>query len=334
MAGETTTTDLDTLVTTTHHVEPFYALRPQLIWDELAEMDHQPATHNGNTHNWNFYADMAAATTPLNEVTDVTPTTLSDTQRQVSVSEYGAAILATGLLRAVAYMQVNPIVWEIIGYNGGISVDTIARNRLESAAATLNGGVSNVVYSDAGLVASGTEAARNRIATTDRISANIIRYVTAKLRGTHVRPYGATYRGVIHPDAAYDLYAAAPNNNWVDPHIYVDTGAIYTNVVGTFGGVTWMESARASLFADAGNGAGAAGTIDVYGTYICGREAFGKMWTSMDDYGEQPVFVQRVRTDNLMRHNVVGWKHLVGYAVFRTEPIYRIEAASSIGVNT
>lgn len=334
MAGETTSTDLDTLVTATHHLEPFYALRPQLIWDELVEVDHQPATHNGNSHNWNFYNDMAVQTSALNEVTDVTPVTLTDSQRQVSVFEYGAAVLTTGLLRAVAYMQVNPIVWEILGFNAGISVDTIARNRLEAASGTLNGGVANVVYSDAGApVTTGTEAARNRIAATDNISANMIRFVTAKLRTGNVRPYGQTFRGVIHPDAAYDLYAAAPNNTWADPHIYVDPEGVYTNVVGTFGGVTWMESPRASLFADASNGLGAGGTVDVYGSYICGHEAFGKMWTSMDDYEAQPVFVQRARTDNLMRHSVTGWKHLVGYAVFREASIYRLEAASSIGTN-
>jgi N4-gp56 family major capsid protein len=334
MAGETLSTDLDTLVTATHHLEPYYSLRPQLIWDDLVEVDHTPATHNGNSHNWNFYADMAAQTSALNEVTDVTPVTLADSTRSVSVAEYGAAVLTTGLLRAVAYMQVNPIVWEILGYNAGISVDTIARNRLEAAAATTNGGVLNVVYSDAGSpITTGTEAARNRLATTDNLTANMIRYVTAKLRANNVRPYGQAYRGVVHPDAAYDLYSAAPNNNWVDPHIYVDTEGVYTNVVGTFGGVTWMESPRASLFVDAGNGAGAGGTIDAYGTYICGHEAFGKMWTSMDDYGVQPVFVQRARTDNLMRHSVTGWKHLVGYAVFREASIYRLEAASSIGAN-
>src|SRR5262245_6138133 len=332
--AETTSTDLDTLVTATQHIEPYYALRPQMIWDELAEVDHQPATHNGNSHNWNFYHDPVAATTPLNEVTDVTPTTLTDSQRQVSVFEYGLAILTTGLLRAVAYMQVNPIVWEILGYNAGISVDTIARNRIHAAAATLNGGVANMVYSDAGSpVTTGTEAARNRIAIADRLSASMIRYATAKLRGASVRPYGATYRGVVHPDVAYDLYNAAPNNNWADPHIYVDTEGVYTNVVGTFAGVTWMESPRASLFADASNGAGAGGTIDVYGTYICGHEAFGKMWTTMDDYGQEPVFVQRARTDNLMRHNVTGWKHLVGYSVFREASIFRLESASSIGAN-
>lgn len=331
----TISTDLDTLVTATHHTVAFYALRSQLFWDSLVEVDNTESTHRGSSHNFNFYNDMAAQTTPLGETADVTPVTLSDSQRSVTILEYGAAVETSGFLRGTSYMEVNPIVAEIIGYNAGLSVDTLARNRLESAAGTSNGGVGTgqTAYSDAGQPAVGTEAARNRLGTGDLISANLIHYVAAKLRGTSVRPYGTSYKGVIHPDVSYDLRTAAPNNSWADPHIHVDPSGIYNGVIGTFGGVQWMESPRASLFADAGNGAGGAGNIDAYGTYICGQEGFGKMFSTGDDYGRDPVFVQRPSVDHLQRLRSSGWKHMVGYLVFREASIWRIETASSIGVN-
>jgi N4-gp56 family major capsid protein len=231
-------------------------------------------------------------------------------------------------------MEVNPIVDEIIGYNAGLSVDTLARNRLESASGGTNGGVLNVVYSDAGSPAiSGTEAARNRLAIGDQISAQLINYPTAKMRGQNVMAYGNVFKGVIHPDVSYDLRLAAPGNQWSDPHIYVDPSGVYNGVIGTFGGVQWMESPRASLFADAGNGLGAGGTIDAYGTYVFGKQAFGKMFSTGDAYGEDPVFVSRGRIDYLQRIDSQGWKHMVGYLVVRTACVYRIETASSIGTN-
>jgi hypothetical protein len=38
-------------------------------------------------------------------------------------------------------------------------------------------------------------------------------------------------------------------------------------------------------------------------------------------------------TDVLKRFQPVGWKHFVGYGVFRQEALRRIESASSIGTN-
>jgi hypothetical protein len=38
-------------------------------------------------------------------------------------------------------------------------------------------------------------------------------------------------------------------------------------------------------------------------------------------------------TDLLKRFRPVGWKHFVGYSVFRQEALRRIESASSIGAN-
>lgn len=316
----------DSLVTATHHTLPFYDLRPELIYEACVSVDSTPSTHRGSSHNWNFFNDMAVQDTPLSETTDVTPVALADATRTVTIDEYGAAIETSGFLRGTSYMEVNPIVWEIIGYNAGLSVDTIYRNRLESASSTTDGGVANVVFSDAG--APDLTGPQNSLTAGDIFSANIIRFVTAELRGDNVRPFGATYKGIIHPDVAYDLYSAAPNNNWADPHIHVDPSGIYLNVVGTFGGVMWMESPRASLFADAG-----AGNFDVYGTYVLGVEAFGKMTSSADDYGDQPQFVQRQPIDYLARFRSAGWKHLLGSAVFRTAPIWRIETISSKGAN-
>jgi hypothetical protein len=100
-----------------------------------------------------------------------------------------------------------------------------------------------------------------------------------------------------------------------------------------FEGVRFMESSRAPLFANASNNSGSAGTIDVYGTLIMGRQALAKGVSLGGEYGAQPTIVYGTVTDLLKRFRPVGWKHFVGYGVFRQEALRRIESSSSIGTN-
>jgi hypothetical protein len=100
-----------------------------------------------------------------------------------------------------------------------------------------------------------------------------------------------------------------------------------------FEGVRFMESSRAPLFANASDNSGSAGTIDVYGTLIMGRQALAKGISLGGEYGAQPTIVYGTVTDLLKRFRPVGWKHFVGYGVFRQEALRRIESSSSIGTN-
>jgi len=88
------------------------------------------------------------------------------------------------------------------------------------------------------------------------------------------------------------------------------------------------------LFADASDGAGGAGNIDVYCTHICGRQALAKAHSIVDGNGPFPRVVRGPVTDTLMRFQPVGWYWLGGYARFREASLRRIEACSSIGANS
>jgi N4-gp56 family major capsid protein len=108
---------------------------------------------------------------------------------------------------------------------------------------------------------------------------------------------------------------------------------LYNGEIGMFEGVRFMEAARAPLFANASNNSGASGTIDSYGTLIMGQQALAKAVSMGGEYGSQPTIVYGTVTDLLQRFRPVGWKHFVGYSVFRQEALRRIESASSIGTN-
>jgi N4-gp56 family major capsid protein len=247
---------------------------------------------------------------------------MSDSQVTVTLEEYGNATVTTAKLRASSFLPVDPVAAQAVGYNAGLSIDTIARNAVQAG--------SNVIYATGGAVA---PSSRTTINTDDTLTANDIRRAVAQLRGANVPTIGGNYVGFIHPDVSYDLRGITDASGWRDSYKYTNAMPLYNGEIGMFEGVRFMESSRAPLFANASDNSGASGTIDVYGTLIMGQQALAKAVSMGGEYGNQPSIVYGTVTDLLKRFRPVGWKHFVGYAVFRQEALRRIESASSIGTN-
>jgi len=300
----------------------YFALRPELYFDRFAEVEATNATSPGATHTFTIFQDLAVASSELSETTDVTPVALSDNQVSVTMREYGNAVVTTTKLRATSFINVDPVAANAVGYNAGISIDTVCRNVLQAG--------TNVVYATGGAT---DPTSRTTVNSDDTLSANDVRRVVAQLRGANVPTIGGSYVGFIHPDVSYDFRSATDAAAWRTPANYVNPEGIYNGEIGMFEGVRFMESSRAPLFANASDNSGSAGTIDVYGTLIMGRQALAKAVANAAGYGDQPTMVYGEVVDVLKRFQPVGWKHFVGYGVFRQEALRRIESASSIGVN-
>lgn len=301
----------------------YFALRDEMYFDQFADVQATNATNPGATVTFTIFQDMAAATTPLGEAEDVTPVALSDSQVSVTLQEYGNATVTTAKLRATSFLPVDPVAANAVGYNAGLSIDTIARNAVQAG--------NNVIYATGGAV---DPSSRATINSDDVLAANDVRRVVAQLRKANVPTIGGSYVGMIHPDVSYDFRSATDAAAWRTPANYVNPQGIYTGEIGMFEGVRFIEAPRAPLFANASDNSGSAGTIDVYGTLIMGRQALAKGISLGGEYGAQPSVVYGTVTDILKRFRPVGWKHFVGYGVFRQEALRRIESASSIGANS
>jgi N4-gp56 family major capsid protein len=300
----------------------YFALRPELYFDRFAEVEATNATSPGATHTFTIFQDLAVASSELSETVDVTPVALSHSQVSVTMKEYGNAVVTTAKLRATSFINVDPVAANAVGYNAGISIDTVCRDVLQAG--------TNVVYATGGAT---DPSSRTTVNSDDTLSANDVRRVVAQLRGANVPTIGGSYVGFIHPDVSYDFRSATDAAAWRTPANYVNPEGIYNGEIGMFEGVRFMESARAPLFANASDNSGSAGTIDVYGTLIMGRQALAKAVANAAGYGDQPTMVYGEVVDVLKRFQPVGWKHFVGYGVFRQEALRRIESASSIGAN-
>lgn len=296
----------------------YFALRSELLFDAVADVQPVAQAMPGSSVKFTIFNDLAPATATLSEATDVTPVVMSDSQVEVTLAEFGNAVNTTAKLRGTSFLDVDSAAANIVGYNAGISVDTVISD-------VLSGGT-NVVFG-------GAATARNNIQPGHIIAANDIRKVVAALRKANAVSFNGMYMGYIHPDVSFDLRRETGLASWREPHVYVDTEFIYNGEVGAFEGVRFIETPRAKLFEDASNGSGSTGTVDAYATHICGRQALAKAHSIVDGNGPFPRVVRGPVVDVLSRFQPIGWYWLGGYARFREASLRRIETASSIGAN-
>lgn len=227
----------------------YYALRPELYYDSLVEVQSTNATNRGTSVTFTIASDLAEASIALTETSDVTPVAMSDQYVTVTPLEYGNAVQLTSKLGATAFMEVNPIAANVIGWNAGISTDAIARDAAGSG--------TNVAY------AAGTT--RAGLAKTNTLTGDMVRRAVANLRKNNVPTFNGMYKGLIHPDVSYDFRGATGGTNWSDPHVYSDPSGIFNGVIGNFQGVQFMETPRAPFFSDGGTNSWTISTIAVSG---------------------------------------------------------------------
>jgi N4-gp56 family major capsid protein len=300
----------------------YFALRSELLFDQAADVQATNQAMPCSSVIFTIFSELAAATSTLTETSDVTPVEMGDSNVTVTLAEYGNVVNTTAKLRGTSFLDVDAAAANLIGYNAGNSMDQVVRDVL--AAGT------NVAYGGGGATA---PSSRTTVATEDIIAANDIRKQTAALRGANVPTYNGYYIGFIHPDVSYDLRKETGNASWNAPHVNMDTANIYNGEIGTFESVRFIETPRTKVRANASDGAGAAGNVDVYDTYIMGRQALAKAHSMVDGNGMVPRVVRGPVVDALLRFNPIGWYWLGGYGLFRQASLRRIESASSIGAN-
>jgi N4-gp56 family major capsid protein len=245
---------------------------------------------------------------------------MSDSQVSVALAEYGNVTVTTAKLRGEAFVEIDPIQANVVGYNAAVSVDEITK--LIAQAGTV------VDYS----TGTGTApTSRAQVAPNNTFGAADVRKAKARLRRANVPTFGGAYVAYIHPDVSYDLQGQTGTNTWTDPHTYSQPDEIWQGEIGMFQGVRFIETPRAPWFGNAGS---SPTTTSVYGTLFMGRQALCKAYSIVDGNGDNPHIVPGPVTDYLRRFLPLGWYHLVGYGVFRQNALRRVESASTIDDGT
>ena len=294
----------------------YFALRSEMLFDAAADVQPVAQSMPGSSVKFTIFSELADAISTLAETTDLTPSTMGDSQVEVTLAEYGNTINTTAKLRGTSFLDVDAVAANLIGYNAGSSIDTVVANVLKAA--------TNVIYGGGG---STTPTSNATVQAEDIIEANDIRVATAQLRGSKAQSFNGMYMAFIHPDVSYDLRRETGAASWRDPHNYNNIGPIYNGEIGAFEAVRFVETPRAPLDLTGGS----ASTVDLYQTIIMGRQSLAKAHSITDGNGAYPKVVRGPVVDSLMRFNPIGWYWLGGYGIFRQAAIRVINSSSSLG---
>lgn len=142
---------------------------------------------------------------------------------------------------------------------------------------------------------------------------------------------GGAYVAIAHPHVITDLKADAIAGGWVDAAKYAAPTNLLTGEVGSYQGVRFVESTRATIVPNVGSPS----TVDLYRTFLAGKQAIA--WA--DPNSLMTSFLPPIPTkeDPLGQIAKAGWKAYCGGVLTDAAAAggryLVIETASSLGAN-
>ncbi len=193
--------------------------------------------NNGNKVNfrrWNLF-DPHTAMNGLTEGETPDGQTLSQTNVEATVKQYGAYVEVTDLLDLTAYDSVINDSAELLGEQIGTVVEWVTRDAMSST--------TNVQYAGGG-------NNMNSVGEYNKLTVDEIRKAVRTLKRNKARPFADDGRTphficICSPDATYDLQS---DENWKNVSTYSNSEAIYSGEIGRLYGVVFVESTEAKVY--------------------------------------------------------------------------------------
>lgn len=240
MATTTQTTLLSELspeMKTFYSMELLEEAKPNLVHNQFNK--HVPLPQGkGKTIEWRKFSNFDKATTPLTE--GVTPDGHGLTVSTVTatVDQYGDWSRVSDVLQMTA---IDPVIVEYTdkhASNMGLTLDTIARNELQSG--------TQVIY--APNISGTTETpvtSRAAMDGTGKLTGKLVAKAATALKKKNAPTINGDYVAIIHPSVAYDLRR---DPEWLEAHKYAAPEEIFTGEIGKLHGVRFVESTEAKIY--------------------------------------------------------------------------------------
>lgn len=283
-------------------------LLPSLVHLKWAQK--RPIPRNGGKHiNFRSFSPLSHATTPLTEGVTPAGNTLNMTEISATLAQYGDFLEFSDVLDLVAIDPVLDEAADLLGEQAAQTLDVITRDVL--AAGT------TVQYANG-------KTSRGAITSSDRMTVDEVRKAVRTLKRSNVKPLdGSNYVAIVEPGTTYDLQSDA---KWQEPSVYSKAEQIWSGEIGRLYGVRFVETSYAKKFAGAGSGG-----IDVYGTIILGKDAYGM--TDVESSGAVKNIIKPHgsggTSDPLNQRATSGWKALFTVKILQQLAILRVEHAVS-----
>lgn len=263
--------------------------------------------------------DMDGTNAALTEGTTPDSTAFTLTPQVISLSQYGSRVELTDLSLDDSPLDIITEASFELGNDAARNLDKVCQDTIDAG--------TNVIYSAVG----DASTARNEVDATDIITYDLLAEAVSRLAGNDAPKFGDSYVAVMHPHVYHDLALEAGSGSLISPIVYTNSDMpAFKGEVGKLWGVRIVLSSNVQFYANASNGAGSTGTVDVYPTYVFGKDAFGCAMAG----GMETYFDGLGKGDDFLRQRAnISYKVRSGFAILREQGLYRIESASSIGVN-
>ncbi|MBP0970010.1 MAG: N4-gp56 family major capsid protein [Oscillospiraceae bacterium] len=211
---------------------------PQLVHDQFGQKRPIPKG-GGKVIEFRKFAPLQKALTALTEGVTPDGNSLTVTAVTAEVAQYGDYITQSDVLELTALDNTILEATKLLGRQAGLTLDTVVRNVLQAG--------TNVSYASKWSGTTETEVtSRKDMNKTSLLKVDIVNQVVAKLRACNAPTIDGYYIGIIHPYVAYDLMS---DPAWVDAHKYAEPGNIYEGEIGKIGGVRFVQTTEAKIFA-------------------------------------------------------------------------------------
>jgi N4-gp56 family major capsid protein len=270
-------------------------------------------SNGGKVVYFTRFSALAKATTALTEATNPSFVDMSTTTVSATVAEYGSAVKVGKLFELTSIDTGLAEHVDVIAQNAGETVDELILAALDDNGTTL---VANNV-------------ALTAVAASDTLDGAEIRRAVRTLKLNKAPKFeDGTYKCIIPVSVVHDLRG---DSEWLDAHRYVGNAeAIRNGEIGMLHGVKFYETNNEQVDADAG-----AGSVDVYSTFVFGKEAYGIV--DIAGTSSPKVYVKNPNggsTDNpIDMYSTIGWKVHFAAKVLNSDWLVQIKSASSVGDN-
>lgn len=245
---------------------------------------------------WTRFLNLGLVSAGQGEGVPTTAVSMSAVNVTGSTAQYDAAVSISDIL---AYTSMGDMMKEAmsrLGYNAGLSIDTLVRN-------TVAAGMTPAY--------TGSAAHWTAVPSTATISINDIARVNRTLtRNDAKKPEGNCWIGVLHPDQSFDLMRDTTTGGWIDANKYTnDNVKLLTGEIGKLMGVRFLETSNGFV-----KGTGVTTSGSVYVASFFGKDAFGvtelqNLKTYVKEFGSGGV------ADPTDKVATAGWKTTFGTAV-------------------
>ena len=305
----------------------------QTIWSKAIQWPYRSENHfaaiankksttesgtRGAAVTFTYVNDLALATTPIDEVVGPDSVTFTTSTKTITLAEYANTMRSTALARTTGFVDLEPVLANLVGQNAGASIDTIA---------------ANVLVASTNIQRAAGRSTTGAITAADVLTTKELEIAWTEMDALNVPKINGKYVAYAHPYQIFDLRRETGAGGFREPRENGSMGSdnLINNTVGEWAGFTIVSANRTPMTADVG----ASSTVDVYKAVLVGADGFAMGYS---DHPEAPGAGPQVRfglpVDALMRNKPISWYALLGFKILRDASVRILYTASSRGANS